>query len=65
MVYQDILPYLSEVYEVTDNEITICGEKYPMYIWEERNDNMQAIEKLAQMEYRGNEIEWVKIVDNK
>lgn len=64
MVFQNILPYLSEVYDIENNEITIGEEKYPLYIWEEREANMLDIKTLAQMEYRGESIEWVK-EDNK
>lgn len=60
MVFQNILPYLSEVYDIKNNEITIGEEKYPLYIWEERETNMLDINTLAQMEYRGESIEWVK-----
>ena len=60
MVFQNILPYLSEVYDIKNNEITIGEEKYPLYIWEEREANMLDIKTLAQMEYRGESIEWVK-----
>lgn len=60
MVFQNILPYLSEVYDIENNEITIGEEKYPLYIWEEREANMLDIKTLAQMEYRGESIEWVK-----
>lgn len=59
LVYKNILPYLSEVYHVEDDKIVIGEEEYPLYIWENLENDRDTIQRLAQLDYRGEQIEWV------
>lgn len=47
---------LSQRYDLSNHEIEIAGEKYPMYFRSEIIFQRKAIEELANMPYRGREI---------
>ena len=59
LVYREMMPFFGQYYPVQDGMIQVGGYAYPCFVWEEREQHVQELEKLARLPYRGGQIDWV------
>lgn len=58
LLFREIMPYLTEHYELKDNHIRVLGKSYPFYIIEEIEEHIDEIMRYASMPYQGGDIQW-------
>ena len=59
LIYQEVLPFIEKYYMIEDGMVCVGEHRYPFFIWEERDQHMAEIERLAGLPYRGGQIRWV------
>ena len=64
LIHRNVMNHIEAFYRISDGHIQISGGSYPVFIWEERKKFIDEIKILAQMDYRGSDIQW-KITDIK
>ena len=58
LLFREIVPYLTDHYELKDNHISVLGKNYPFYIVEEIDAYKDEIMQYASMSYQGGDIQW-------
>ena len=59
LIYKEIIPYITEFYPMRNGMLEIIGKKYPAFIFEDYKSHIDTITELADMSYRGEDIEWL------
>ena len=59
LVSEGLIPWLEKTFTITDGMITVAGQGYPYFIWEERGQHITQIDSLAHMPFRGEPFQWV------
>lgn len=59
LIYAEVIKYIEEFYTIKNGMIEIADDFYPIFIFEEFEKHIDTIITLADMPYRGSEIEWI------
>lgn len=69
LLYKEIITFIEAFYRIEDGMLDIAGDRYPVFIFEDIDWHIDEINALAQLPYRGRDIDWIiskeKIYDDK